>query len=103
MQELIIQNFVPKKGTDMAGAPEPPFSELLWTIAVARLLFGPAMNIQAPPNLSPGWCLLMLLLGLQIPSFSATGSSRGNPCHRSDTMHRGLSADMMAATLAQIP
>ena len=38
----------------MAHAPEPPFEELLWTISVARLLFGPSMNIQAPPNLTSG-------------------------------------------------
>jgi FO synthase len=54
IQELIIQNFVPKPGTKMAHAPAPPFEELLWTIAVARLLFGPAMNLQAPPNLNAG-------------------------------------------------
>ena len=38
----------------MADAPEPSLDELLWTIAVARILFGPEANIQAPPNLSPG-------------------------------------------------
>ena len=54
LQELIIQNFQPKKGTAMEAAPEPSMKELLWTIAVARLMFGPAMNIQAPPNLTPG-------------------------------------------------
>jgi len=54
MQELIIQNFVPKKNTAMAHVAEPPFEELLWTIAAARLLFGPKMNIQAPPNLTSG-------------------------------------------------
>ncbi len=54
IQEIIIQNFRAKPGTRMAGAPEPSLDELLWTIAVARILFGPAMNIQAPPNLSPG-------------------------------------------------
>ena len=37
----------------MAGAPEPTLEEQLWTIAVARLLFGPGMSIQAPPNLQP--------------------------------------------------
>ena len=42
----------------MAHAPEPPLEELLWTIAVARLLFGPSMNIQAPPNLTSGMSLL---------------------------------------------
>ena len=40
-------------GTKMAGAPEPDFDELLWTIAVARLILGPEMNLQAPPNLTP--------------------------------------------------
>jgi FO synthase len=53
LQELIIQNFKAKPGTKMAGAPEPALEEQLWTIAVARLLFGPTMSIQAPPNLQP--------------------------------------------------
>src|SRR5262249_61326009 len=35
-----------------AGAVEPPVDELLWPGAVARLILGPAMNIQVPPNLS---------------------------------------------------
>ena len=54
VQEIIVQNFRAKPGTRMAEAPEPGFDELLWTIAVARILFGPEANIQAPPNLSPG-------------------------------------------------
>jgi FO synthase len=54
IQEIIIQNFRPKPGTRMANAPAPSLEELLWTIAVARLIFPPEMNIQAPPNLSPG-------------------------------------------------
>jgi len=54
LQEVIVQNFRAKPGTLMAGAPEPDLEELLWTIAVARLMFGPQMAIQAPPNLSPG-------------------------------------------------
>ena len=53
LQELIIQNFRAKPGTRMAKAPEPALEEQLWTIAVARLLFGPGMSIQAPPNLQP--------------------------------------------------
>ncbi len=43
----------PRACAARAGAPEPPLDELLWTVAVARLLFGPAMGIQAPPNLTP--------------------------------------------------
>src|SRR6056297_3080121 len=54
LQEVIVQNFRAKPGTLMAAAPEPDLDDLLWTIAVARLVFGGAMNIQAPPNLSPG-------------------------------------------------
>ena len=54
VQEIIIQNFVPKPDTAMAKSAAPSLEELVWTIAVARILFGPAMSIQAPPNLSPG-------------------------------------------------
>ncbi|MCP4001140.1 MAG: 5-amino-6-(D-ribitylamino)uracil--L-tyrosine 4-hydroxyphenyl transferase CofH [Gammaproteobacteria bacterium] len=54
IQELIIQNFVPKTDTKMHAMPIPDFNELLWTIATARLIFGPEMSIQAPPNLNKG-------------------------------------------------
>ncbi len=52
IQEIIVQNFVPKPGTKMHAVAEPAFDELLWTIAVARHIFGPDMNLQAPPNLN---------------------------------------------------
>jgi FO synthase len=52
LQEIIIQNFRAKKHTRMAAAEEPGFEELVWTAAVARLIFGAEMNIQVPPNLS---------------------------------------------------
>jgi FO synthase len=54
IQEIIVQNFRAKPGTRMAEAAEPTLEDHLWTIAVARLILGAAMNIQAPPNLSPG-------------------------------------------------
>ena len=54
IQEIIVQNFRAKPGTRMADAAEPDLPDLLWTVAIARILFGPDMNIQAPPNLSPG-------------------------------------------------
>ena len=54
IQELIVQNFRAKPGTRMASAPEPAFEEHLWSIAVARLIFGPSISIQAPPNLAAG-------------------------------------------------
>ena len=53
IQEIIIQNFRAKPDTRMAQAPEPPLADLQWTIACARLIFGPDMAIQAPPNLTP--------------------------------------------------
>ena len=53
IQEIIVQNFRPKPGTRMAAHPAPSLEEHLWTIAVARLLFEPEMNIQAPPELEP--------------------------------------------------
>src|SRR5476649_228291 len=56
LQEVIIQNFRAKPDTRMANAPEPSFDELLWTVAVARLIFGDTLSIQAPPNLQePGY------------------------------------------------
>ncbi len=54
IQEIIVQNFRAKPDTKMVNAPEPDLNELLWTIAVTRILFGAEMSIQAPPNLSPG-------------------------------------------------
>ena len=53
LQEIIIQNFRAKPGTRMAQAPDPTLDDLQWTIACARLIFGPDMAIQAPPNLTP--------------------------------------------------
>ena len=54
IQEVIVQNFRAKPGTKLEGAAEPDLDDMLWTVAVARLILGPAMNLQAPPNLSPG-------------------------------------------------
>jgi FO synthase len=54
VQEVIVQNFRAKPATKLAGAAEPDLDDLIWSIAAARLILGPAMNIQAPPNLSPG-------------------------------------------------
>jgi len=64
IQEIIVQNFRAKADTKMADAPEPSTEELLWTIAVARLLFAPDVTIQAPPNLSPGMLDRLIDAGL---------------------------------------
>ena len=64
IQELIIQPFRAKPKTLMAGYPEPSNLDLLWTIAVTRILFGPDMNVQAPPNLSPGAEIELISAGI---------------------------------------
>jgi len=77
IQEIIIQNFVPKPGTKMHAAPSPDFAELLWTIAAARIIFGPEMSIQVPPNLNKG--RLEALLGAGINDWG--GVSPVTPDH----------------------
>jgi 7,8-didemethyl-8-hydroxy-5-deazariboflavin synthase CofG subunit len=52
IQEVIIQNFRAKPEIPMAAHPEPSLDDMLRTIALARLILGPHMNVQAPPNLS---------------------------------------------------
>jgi FO synthase len=51
IQEVIIQNFRVKPTIRMRSWPEPSLRDMLTTIAVARLILGPEMNVQAPPNL----------------------------------------------------
>jgi 7,8-didemethyl-8-hydroxy-5-deazariboflavin synthase CofG subunit len=64
IQEVIIQNFRVKATIPMKDWPEPTLLDMLKTIAVARLLLGGAMNIQAPPNLTPDAYQLLLLAGI---------------------------------------
>jgi len=52
VQEVIVQNFLPKPGTAMWSASACPADEELWTVAAARLLLPPEVRLQAPPNLS---------------------------------------------------
>jgi FO synthase len=52
IQEVIVQNFRAKPEIPMAEHPEPPLEDMLRTLAIARLILGPKMNVQAPPNLS---------------------------------------------------
>lgn len=60
IQEVIVQNFRAKEDTPMAAAGEPGLIELMTACAIARLILGPAMNIQAPPNLSADYGPLLL-------------------------------------------
>jgi 7,8-didemethyl-8-hydroxy-5-deazariboflavin synthase CofG subunit len=64
IQEVIVQNFRAKPRIPMRDAPEPTLDDLLRTVAVARLVLGPDVNIQAPPNLTPGVYPKLLAAGL---------------------------------------
>ncbi len=64
IQEVIVQNFRAKPDTLMADAPEPSEDELLWTVAVARLIMGPDVGVQSPPNLNPGRTRALIDAGL---------------------------------------
>jgi FO synthase len=64
IQEVIIQNFRAKPTIPMRDSVEPTLDDLLRTLAVARLLLGPEVNIQAPPNLTPGVYPGLLAAGL---------------------------------------
>ena len=64
IQEVIIQNFRAKPEIPMADEPEPDRFEMARAIATARLVLGAAMNVQAPPNLSPHEIELFLDAGI---------------------------------------
>ncbi len=59
VQEVIVQNFVPKPGTAMHAAPPCPTDEHLWSVAAARLVLPADVHVQAPPNLTDDFGLLL--------------------------------------------
>ena len=59
VQEVIVQNFVPKARTAMRGVVACPGEEELWSIAVARILLPPSIHLQAPPNLTDDFAVLL--------------------------------------------
>jgi FO synthase len=59
VQEVIVQNFLPKPGTGMQHEPPCPPEEYLWSIAMARLLLPADIHLQAPPNLSDDFGVLL--------------------------------------------
>jgi FO synthase len=58
---VIVQNFRAKPGTAMAAAPEPEDEEFLAAVATTRVVMGPHVSVQAPPNLSDTTQQLRLL------------------------------------------
>ena len=63
IQECIVQPFHPKPGTRMRWASGLPTEEVAAWVAMARLILGPAMNVQAPPNLAPEALELLVRAG----------------------------------------
>lgn len=59
VQEVIVQNFLPKPLTIMQHENPCPQDEYLWTIAVARIILPPEIHLQAPPNLSDDFAMLL--------------------------------------------
>ncbi len=64
IQEVIIQNFIPKENTRMKKHSPASKEDLLWTISAARIIFGKDMNIQCPPNLNSDYLDQILDCGI---------------------------------------
>ncbi|GLX98508.1 bifunctional FO biosynthesis protein CofGH [Herbidospora sp. NBRC 101105] len=64
VQEVIVQNFRAKPDTAMRGLPDADLQELAATIAVTRMVLGPRMRVQAPPNLIGDEYALMIRAGI---------------------------------------
>ena len=59
VQEVIVQNFLPKDGTAMHLSPACPSDAYMEAIALARLILPPEVSLQAPPNLSDDFGALL--------------------------------------------
>ncbi len=59
VQEVIVQNFLPKPLTIMQHEKPCPQDEYLWSIAAARIILPPSIHLQAPPNLSDDFAILL--------------------------------------------
>ncbi|GIJ51082.1 FO synthase [Virgisporangium aliadipatigenens] len=64
IQEVIVQNFRAKPDTAMRAMPDAELADLAATVAVARLVLGPRVRLQAPPNLIAGEFDLLLRAGI---------------------------------------
>jgi FO synthase len=114
IQEVIVQNFRAKPGTAMQAAPEPDDEAFLAAVATARVVLGPRMHLQAPPNLSdPDQQLRLLDAGIDdwggvspltpdhvnpekpwpsIEALGATTASRGKQLRERLTIYPGFAA-----------
>ena len=64
MQGVREQSFHPQAGSAMGDRPEATDEVMAGMVALSRLILGPEMNLQAPPNLSPSSLELLVRSGL---------------------------------------
>ena len=64
LQEVIVQNFMPKADTPMRATPPAARDELRWTVAMARLILDDGISLQVPPNLNPDDLTTLIAAGL---------------------------------------
>ena len=107
VQEVIVQNFLPKPGTAMARAEPCPPEDLHWAIAAARLVLPPEVHVQAPPNLSDELAPLLARrhrrLGRRVaghgrprePRAGLAGARRAARGHRGGRPHPGAPPDRL--------
>jgi FO synthase len=96
IQEVIIQNFRAKPDTAMRSVPDALVVDLAATVAVARLLLGPGMRVQAPPNLIDGSFELLVRAGID----DWGGVSPLTPDHVNPERPWPFLEDLSAATAA---
>ena len=95
VQEVIVQNFLPKAGTTMFRAAPCPPEDLQWAIAAARLVLPPEIHVQAPPNLSDDLAPLLPCrhrrLGRRVAGHGRSREPRAGLAHarRAARGHRG--------------
>ncbi len=76
IQEVIVQNFIPKPGTPMADQPAPPPETMVATVRLAREILPPEVAVQVPPNLNfAGWPGLVEAGATDLGGISADGDS----------------------------
>ncbi|WP_231618700.1 bifunctional FO biosynthesis protein CofGH [Nonomuraea sp. SBT364] len=96
IQEVIVQNFRAKPDTAMAGMADATLEDLAATVAVARLILGPKMRIQAPPNLIAGEFELLLRAGIDdwggVSPLTPDHVNPERPWPREDTLARHTQA-----------
>ena len=114
IQEVIVQNFRAKPDTAMRGAPDADLDDLAATIAVARLVLGPKVRMQAPPNLVGEEYRLMLARrdrrlgrgvagdpGPREPGAALAADRRSGRAHRRGGLHAARAADVYPGYLRE--